>query len=132
MSQSRRLLDGMFSLSTLVAENCELVGNVTASGAFILNGSVVGDATIEGLLHINSTGVWEGNIQAEDIVIEGKVIGNVYASGKLEVAATAVVRGNIFGAQVAVSKGADIMGEMKVADDASVRYFEEKRKQAAI
>lgn len=130
--QARRFLDGVLTPSTLVAENCELIGNVSASGAFILNGSITGDGDIKGVLHINSTGVWTGNIRAENIVIEGKVVGNVYASGKLEVGASAVVEGTISGCRVSVNKGADVHGEMKVAGNADVQFFEEKRNRTSV
>ena len=127
-SFSRRFLDSMFELTSLVTEGCVVKGDIECGNAFVLAGSVIGNGRIDGGLQILQGGRWQGDVHGGEISIAGKVEGDVRALGKLEILTTAEIHGSIFGGQIAVAKGAQIYGEMVVQDGSQVKMFEEQRK----
>ena len=127
-SFSRRFLDSMFELTSLVTEGCEVKGDVTCSNAFVLAGKIVGDGRVDGGLQILQGGHWQGDVHGTEMLIAGTVEGDVRTSGKLEILTTAIIHGSIYGGQIAVAKGAQIYGEMVVQDGTQVKMFEEQRK----
>lgn len=124
----RRFFDNFFEVASIVAEGCFLEGNVRCNNAFILSGSVLGDGIVEGSVQVIQTGRWQGNIRCGDISIAGEVEGQVQSSGKIEIMDSAVIKGSISGGQIAVARGAQILGEMVVRDGSDVKMFEERRK----
>ena len=127
-SLSRRFLDSMFELTSLVTEGCSVTGDITCQNALVLAGTVIGNGRIGGGLQIVQEGRWQGDVHGSEISIAGTVEGDVHATGKLEILTSAVIHGSIFGAQIAVAKGAQIYGEMVVRDGSEVKMFEEQRK----
>lgn len=128
-SVSRRFLDEMFELTSLLAQGCVIEGKVNCSNTLIIGGKVIGDGEISGSLQIVEEGFWQGGIHCMDISIAGTVEGDIVSSRKIEVLDTGIIRGSITGGQIAVAKGAQIFGEMLVKDGAQVKIFEERRKK---
>ncbi len=127
-SLSRRFLDSMFELTSLITEGCVVKGDIRCKNALVLAGTVIGNGHIQGGLQIVQEGRWEGDVQGGEISIAGTVEGDVRSEGKLEILTSATIKGSIFGSQIAVAKGAQIYGEMVVRDGAEVQMFEEQRK----
>ena len=127
-SFSRRFLDSMFEVTSLVTEGCVVTGDVQCRNAFVLAGKIVGNGRIDGGLQILQSGHWQGDVHGSEILIAGTVEGDVRTAGKLEISTTAIVHGSIYGGQIAVAKGAQIYGEMVVHDGSEVKMFEEQRK----
>ena len=126
---SRRFLDNMFELTSLLAEGCVVEGKLRSTNTLVISGQVIGDGEITGNLQIAGPGQWQGNIHCKDISIAGTVEGDIVASQKIEVLDSAVIRGSVTGGQVAVAKGAQIFGEMVVSDGSDVKMFEERREK---
>lgn len=128
-SVSRRFLDDMFELTSLLAQGCVIEGNVDCNNTLLIGGKVIGNGHIAGSLSIIDKGVWQGSIQCRDISVAGTVEGDIVSIRKIEVLDTGVIRGSITGGQIAVAKGAQIFGEMLVKDGSQVKIFEERRKK---
>ena len=124
----RRLFDNVFEVASILTEGCIFEGNVRCTNAFILSGSIVGDGLVEGSLQVMKSGRWQGSIRCGDISIAGTIEGDVTSSGKIEIMDSAIIKGSITGSQIAVARGAQILGEMVVRDGSDVKMFEEKRK----
>jgi cytoskeletal protein CcmA (bactofilin family) len=125
----RRFFDFDLGLPTptVIGADSVVVGDVRGAGQFVVSGKVHGDGEIAGSLHLAVTGVWNGNIQAEQAIIAGKITGGLKVLGKLEIGYTAVIRGKVSAGTIAIAKGAIVDGEIEVTSAVPMQEFEEKR-----
>ena len=124
----RRLLDRIGSAPTVLAEGCQLVGDLIVPGSLVVSGTVRGDAKVGGPLQIARGASWEGRVMAKSGVIAGTLIGELVVEEKLEIGAKAVIRGRVTARTVAIALGAVIEGDVDVTSGAPVVRFEEKRR----
>ncbi|MCL2577346.1 MAG: polymer-forming cytoskeletal protein [Defluviitaleaceae bacterium] len=78
-----------------------------------IDGTLVGDIEIEGLLNISETGRVDGNISAGSARIAGRIFGNVQCRNAIHLAATADVTGDVLTATLIVDEGAIITGRFQ-------------------
>ena len=98
----RKLRDKVSTPATILGKDFTINGDVKGSGTIVVSGNVKGNGEIDGLVELVSTGVWEGNIHTDDIVVGGTVKGDVFARGKLEITGSARIFGNVSGSMDAV------------------------------
>ena len=135
MGPKRRLRDRIGTPATLVGADARIDGRISGKGHFLVAGTVVGDAEVEGAVTLAAGGRWEGNIEADDIIISGEVRGEVRARGSLEITGQARIQGRIAAARIAVAEGSVVDGEVRVAGDGEprvsgdggIKRFEERR-----
>jgi cytoskeletal protein CcmA (bactofilin family) len=138
MGPKRRLTDRIGAPATLVGVDARIEGRISGKGHFLVAGTVVGDAEVDGAVTLAAGGRWEGNIEADDIVISGELKGEVRARGSLEITGQARIQGRIAAARVAMAEGSVVDGEVRVTGDGevratgegSVKRFEERRDAA--
>ena len=110
-------------LSSLVADNLEIVGDVFFSGGLRVDGKVVGNVLGKdeerSLLVLSSRGSIVGRVRAYDAVINGAIEGDLEVEHFLELQAGAHVSGNIFYRQLQMDCGAVIKGQLEKKDDAA-------------
>lgn len=123
----RRLFDRVDGSPTLLGEGARLEGNLLAKGPVTVNGEVVGDGDVDGVISIASGAHWTGNVRAQNAAVAGRVTGNLVIAGKLEIGKAAVIRGNVSAKSLAIAHGAVVEGEIAVTGDQPVHRFEEKR-----
>lgn len=126
-NRTRRISDRRGGGCSIIWHDSVIRGAVSGADDYIVYGKVEGDAHSDGALMLQPGAIWQGNISANDVVIAGTVHGDVVARGKLELAGTARVRGNITGKAVAIAAGAVFEGEMRMAADAQLSYFQDRR-----
>lgn len=124
-SKGRRTLDAVNGFNTSVGPDNVFKGSITGTGHSIILGHVEGDCDIEGTLVIGETGIWSGNIFAENVVIAGKVEGNIVAKEKIDVVSTATMNGSLTSPVIAIAEGAVHEGEIHMA---KVKRYVEQRK----
>lgn len=85
-----------------------------------VDGTVVGDIEVDGVLNISESGFVDGNISAGFVRIAGRVAGNVHCRNALHLASTADVIGDVTTALFIVDEGALLHGRCQtlVAVDA--------------
>lgn len=112
-------------LSTLVAEDVEITGDIVFNGGTRIDGLVKGDVTgrtSEGksasLLVLSDKGRIEGSIRCSDAVINGTVTGNLDVEHRLELQSDARVCGTIRYRQLQMDVGASVSGHLVKVDDA--------------
>lgn len=112
-------------LSTLVAEDVEITGDIVFTGGTRIDGLVKGDVTgrtSEGksasLLVLSDKGRIEGSIRCSDAVINGIVTGNLDVEYRLELQSDARVCGTIRYRQLQMDVGASVSGHLVKVDDA--------------
>jgi cytoskeletal protein CcmA (bactofilin family) len=125
----RRFFDFDLGLPTptVIGAESVVVGDIRGSGQFVVSGEVHGDGEIAGSLHLAVTGVWNGDVEAEQALIAGKITGGLKVQGKLEIGYTAVIRGKVIAGAIAIAKGAIVDGEIEVTSGTPLQEFEEKR-----
>lgn len=112
-------------LSTLVAEDVEITGDIVFTGGTRIDGLVKGDVTgrkAEGksasLLVLSDKGRIEGSIRCCDAVINGIVTGNLDVEDRLELQSDARVCGTVRYRQLQMDVGASLSGHLVKVDDA--------------
>ena len=75
-----------------------------------IDGTVIGNIDIDGVLNLSDTGRVDGNISAGSPRIAGRVFGNVQCRNVLHLASTADVKGDIITTTLIVDDGAIFSG----------------------
>ncbi|MCL2198488.1 MAG: polymer-forming cytoskeletal protein [Defluviitaleaceae bacterium] len=75
-----------------------------------IDGTVIGDIDIEGLINISETGRVDGNIASGSARVAGRIFGNVQCRNAMHLAATADVTGDILTSTLIVDEGAIFTG----------------------
>ena len=112
---------------TLVGQGSHFDGELRCQGDLSIAGSGQGKARVEGTLLLADTGLWQGEIVANNAILAGQFSGHLTVSGKLEVRTSARIQGEVTAAQLAIAEGAIIEGNLQVLSDAPIQRFVEKR-----
>lgn len=75
-----------------------------------IDGAVIGDIDIDGLLNVSETGRVDGNIIAGSARIAGRIYGNIQCRNAIQLAATADVTGDVLTSTLIVDEGAVFSG----------------------
>jgi cytoskeletal protein CcmA (bactofilin family) len=123
----RRTRDQSSGKATLINEGCNINGEVSGNGDFMISGKVIGDGDVNGTISVTISGYWQGAIQADNVIVAGHVEGDVTAGGKVEITSTARISGSVTGESIAVAEGAVVEGVMRTTGNAEPLEFIEKR-----
>lgn len=97
-------------ISTLLSRDTEIRGSVRTQGSIRIDGTVLGDISSAKTVTIGATGMVEGNITGEDIIVAGKVKGSLTARGKISLEGTAQIEGDLNTTRLSISEGAVFRG----------------------
>ena len=104
------------NVTTLIARNTEVRGDLHFTGALEIEGRVLGDITAESdsgaEVRIRESGSVKGTVKAPSVIINGVVEGDVHAFQSLELAAKARVIGDVHYASMQMVMGAEINGNL--------------------
>jgi cytoskeletal protein CcmA (bactofilin family) len=108
-------------LSSLVAGNMEVDGDVIFEGGIRIDGrisgNVIGKGESRGLLVLSEKGTIAGRVRVYDAVINGRVEGDLEVEHFLELQANARVSGNIVYRQLQMDCGATVDGTLERRED---------------
>jgi len=103
-------------LSSLIADNVEIVGDVIFSGGLRVDGSIKGNVINKdedrALLVLSDQGRIEGSVKTHDAVVNGTIVGDLTVDHFLELQANARVSGNITYRQLQMDCGASVDGKL--------------------
>jgi cytoskeletal protein CcmA (bactofilin family) len=101
---------------TLIATNCELVGDIHFSDQLLVNGVVKGNIYAQSgskaLITISEKGCVQGEIRVPNVIVNGKVSGDIQSDKHIELAARAEVTGNIYYHYIEMVKGSRVDGNL--------------------
>ena len=112
-------------LSSLIAEDVEIIGDLHFSGGIRIDGRIKGNViarAAEGkraLLVLSDKGHIEGAVSCGDAVVNGSVVGDLVVEHLLELQSNARVRGTIRYAHLQMDVGAAVSGQLVQAEAAS-------------
>jgi cytoskeletal protein CcmA (bactofilin family) len=108
-------------LSSLIADNVEIVGDVIFSGGLRVDGRIEGNLINKGdergLLVLSEHGCIEGSVKTHDAVVNGTIIGDLSVAHFLELQPNARVTGNITYRQLQMDCGASVDGKLEKTED---------------
>ena len=97
-------------VSTLLSKDAEFQGTIKIQGSVRVDGTVTGDLISSHTVTVGTTGVIEGNINAEDIIVAGRVKGTLTARGKIMLESSAQFDGDLTATKLSVVEGAVFRG----------------------
>jgi cytoskeletal protein CcmA (bactofilin family) len=106
-------------------------GDLTADGAFRIDGWIEGSVDSRGTVIIGEGGAVHGNVRGTDIVVAGQIVGNVVCSGHLEILANGRIEGDIDAQSVRIETGGIFRGTSHMGAQASARASLEARTEPA-
>ena len=92
----------------------EVIGSLRFSDDLLIDGTVEGDISSEGVLSVGQNAVIRAEINTKSVIIHGKVIGNVTVTDRVELKSTAELVGDIQAASLAIEAGAIFIGHSTV------------------
>jgi cytoskeletal protein CcmA (bactofilin family) len=97
-------------MSTLLGKDAEVVGTVRTQGSVRIDGKVTGDLHSVKMITVGATGVIDGDLHAESIIVAGRVKGSLHAKGKIQLESTADVDGDLSASRLSIQEGAKFRG----------------------
>jgi cytoskeletal protein CcmA (bactofilin family) len=117
-------------IETLISQDTKVDGVIEAVGTLRIDGTVSGGISKADGVIIGTTGIVEGDINAEGVSLAGKVVGNIYAAVNLELMPGSTLKGDIHTSQLSISEGAHFDGVCSMIDEKTTdnTSFNETRK----
>jgi cytoskeletal protein CcmA (bactofilin family) len=104
-------------------------GELRGAGNYLVQGEVVGDGEVEGVVALDAGAYWRGRVTADYVQIAGKVDGDIVARSKIELRETAVVTGDLSAPLIAIAEGAVYQGTINRPRKTQVTRYRERRGQ---
>ena len=92
-------------------------GDLSADGAFRIDGTVEGSVDSRAAVVIGESGVVRGGLRGTDVVVAGHVFGNVTCSGHLEILAKGKVEGDIDAKSMRIETGGVFRGTSRMGGE---------------
>ena len=102
---------------TSIGENCAIEGDVTFDKTIEIHGKISGTVKIAencttAMLIVKKSGIVEGDVFGDEVVIEGEVVGNVTGKKKITIKSSAFVSGNVYYDILDMNGGATVNGNL--------------------
>jgi cytoskeletal protein CcmA (bactofilin family) len=105
-----------------VHEGAEMHGalQANAGSTVMVQGTQRGDITGARVVFVASSGVVDGSVYADEVIVAGEVIGEVHASRRAEVHSSGVVIGTILTKAALFLEGARVNGSLRIGSNVNV------------
>ena len=100
----------------LLGSGTEIKGDISSSGDFRIDGTLIGTITSKGKVVVGSTGKVEGQITCQNGDFSGTVKAKVNVSALLTLKSTANLSGDIITNKLAIEPGAKFSGTCNMGD----------------
>lgn len=121
LGRKRKRTIEMTKLSSLVADNLQIVGDVLFSAGLRVDGRIQGNVINQdgerSLLVLSEKGSINGRVRAYDAVINGVITGDLEVEHFLELQSNARISGNIVYRQLQMECGAVVDGKLEKLGD---------------
>ncbi len=108
-------------ISTLIGSGSVCDGDFKCTGSARIDGTVNGNADIDGTLVIGTMGKVIGDIKAKSVQVGGEVNGDIVSPDKAEIMATAKVIGNITTNVIVIDENAIFQGAVNMNQEVPER-----------
>lgn len=111
---SRNKSKEIVKLTSLLGQDSLCDGDFVSPGSARIDGIVNGCVKVEGTLIVGSTGVINGDVEANAVQIGGEVYGNIYAPEHAELTSEAKVNGDLTTAVIVIDENAKFQGKVNM------------------
>ncbi|MBT3426174.1 MAG: polymer-forming cytoskeletal protein [Gammaproteobacteria bacterium] len=129
----KKLKGGNPGQVSLIAENCQITGDLNFKSQLIINGVVEGNVCAlddqDAIITVGQRGLVKGEIRAPTIVVNGKVEGDIYSEKHLELSSKANVRGAVYYRIIEMVKGSQLLGSLRQIEQSKAA---QKSQEAAV
>lgn len=125
--ERRRSEDALPAITNCVGIGTHFRGTFTGVGGYLVQGEVIGNGEVEGLVVLAAGSWWKGDILADVVQVAGKVEGDIVARQKIDLAATAVVTGDLTAPLIALAEGSSYEGTITKPRRTQVTRYTERR-----
>lgn len=108
-------------ITTIIGMGAECNGDFTATGAIRIDGTVNGNVIVTEMVIVGASGVINGDINAQKVVIGGEIYGNLNVPEKVELTSTARVIGDITTNGLVIDEKAIFQGRCDMNQDVNKR-----------
>jgi cytoskeletal protein CcmA (bactofilin family) len=105
-------------IENILGRSCLIRGDLSAEGAFRIDGTVEGSVESRAAVVIGDSGVVRGDVRGTDVVVAGTIIGNVVCTGHLEILAKGKIDGDLDAASMRIETGGVFRGTSRMGDEA--------------
>ena len=113
MSRSRTISRFDVSTNTVIGEGFTIhAANLSGAdnGSMRVDGNVIGNIDISGVLNLSDTGFVDGDILVDSARIAGRVLGNIHCKSALHLTSTAEVIGDVLAGSLIIDDGVVLHG----------------------
>lgn len=107
------------TIENILGRSCTVRGDLTAEGAFRIDGTVEGSVEARAAVVVGESGVVRGGLRGTDVVVAGQIYGDVICSGHLEILAKGKVEGDIAAKSVRIETGGVFCGTSRMGAGAA-------------
>ena len=101
---------------SLVANNCEVEGDIHFNDQLLINGVIKGNVYaregVKAVVTVSEKGCVKGEIRVPNVIINGKVIGDIHSNKHVELAAKAEIKGNVYYNLIEMVMGSRVDGNL--------------------
>lgn len=94
----------------LIGNGTSIKGDITSNGDIRIDGTMVGNLTINGKLVVGATGKIEGNVTSQNADISGEIHGKITISDLLILKASSKLVGDIITGKISIEPNATFTG----------------------
>ena len=113
MSKSRPVSRFDASMGTVIGEGFTLQAASLSggdNGSIRIDGNVIGNVDISGILNLSDTGFVDGDVNAESARVAGRILGNIQCKSAVHLTDTAEVMGDVLAESIIIDDGAVFHG----------------------
>ncbi|MBM4175745.1 MAG: polymer-forming cytoskeletal protein [Ignavibacteria bacterium] len=106
---------------SILSNNVQIKGNISAQGNFRIEGQVEGDVNVRGNLFLGETATVRGNITSNNFTCNGTVQGKIMIEDKLVIEKKSKITGDITTKALIVEEGAEINGKCIMSSGSKIQ-----------
>ena len=106
------------AIENVLGRSCTVRGDLSAEGAFRIDGTVEGAVESRAAVVVGESGVVRGIVRGTDVVVAGTVVGDVICSGHLEILVKGRIEGDISAKSMRIETGGVFRGTSSMGREA--------------
>lgn len=103
-------------VSTIIGEQCILVGNIESSQSVKIDGRIEGNINVNALIIISEKATIIGDVQGQEMIVYGQISGNIHCD-TLQLKDSARLVGEISTNNLQIEAGAKYQGSVHMNDN---------------
>ncbi len=103
-------------IETIIGAGVVFDGKITGSATLRIDGKLMGDTEVSGLVIVGETGEIKGNVTADRLLIAGQLVGQVKATERVEIVSGGRLIGDVQTASFVVADGSVFNGNCQMGD----------------